>query len=167
MKRQHDWRSAVIFMAACALPILMIAVILAHGYEDGMTVFDLMGYFSKWMERPTLVGLKPHTPKFVLMAMLLYGFGIALFFSSRENRRPGEEYGSASWGDPRELCRKYMDRAHPDKNVILTKHVQLGLDGYKHRRNLNVLVIGGSGAGKNAAFLFARNYERQLFLFGH
>lgn len=152
MKRQHDWRSAVIFMAACALPILMIAVILAHGYEDGMTVFDLMGYFSKWMERLTLVGLKPHTPKFVLMAMLLYGFGIALFFSSRENRRPGEEYGSASWGDPRELCRKYMDRAHPDKNVILTKHVQLGLDGYKHRRNLNVLVIGGSGAGKTRFF---------------
>ena len=33
-------------------------------------------------------------------------------------------------------------------NKLLTQHVAIGLDGRKHRRNLNVLVIGGSGAGK-------------------
>ena len=98
------------------------------------------------------VGFKPHTPKFMLMAAFLYGFGVALFLGNQENRRPGEEYGSASWGNSRELCRRYMDKEHPDKNVILTQHVQLGLDGYKHRRNLNILVIGGSGAGKTRFF---------------
>ena len=152
MKRHCDRKSAAICVAVLFLPVLFFAVILAYGYEDGMTVFDLMGYFSVWMERPVLVGFKPHTPKFILMATFLYGFGVALFLGNQENRRPGEEYGSASWGNPRELCRRYMDKEHPDKNVILTQHVQLGLDGYKHRRNLNILVIGGSGAGKTRFF---------------
>ena len=35
----------------------------------------------------------------------------------------------------------------------LTQHVRLGLDTHKHRRSLNVLVIGGSGAAKTRSFV--------------
>ena len=67
-----------------------------------------------------------------------YGCGIALYYSSRENRRPGEEYGSAKWGNPKELNRKYMDHQHKDANIILTQRVRLGMDGYITQRNMNV-----------------------------
>lgn len=83
---------------------------------------------------------------------MLYGLGIALFVSSRENRRPGEEYGSARWGNPRELCRKYKDKEHPENNIILTQNILFGMDGRKHRRNMNMLVVGGSGSGKTRFF---------------
>ena len=70
----------------------------------------------------------------------------------RRERRPGEEYGSAKWGNPKELNRKYMDHQHKDANIILTQRVRLGMDGYITQRNMNVLVVGGSGSGKTRFF---------------
>ena len=46
------------------------------------------------------------------------------------------------------MNKKYRDK-DPFKNRIFTQHVRMGLDGRKHRRNLNTLVVGGSGAGKS------------------
>ena len=85
-------------------------------------------------------------------SVFLYGCGIALYYSGRENRRPGEEYGSAKWGDPKELNRKYMNHQHKEANIILTQHVRLGMDGYITQRNMNILVVGGSGSGKTRFF---------------
>ena len=117
-----------------------------------MNLFQWMGRFSQVLERPFAIGWTAHTPKFMLVSLIIYAFGIALYYSGRENRRPGEEYGSAKWGDPRALCRKYMDHQHKDANIILTQRVRLGMDGYITQRNMNILVIGGSGSGKTRYF---------------
>ena len=132
--------------------VLWLASIAAYAYEDGMTIFTWMGRFSQVLERPFAIEWTAHTPKFMLVSLIIYAFGIALYYSGRENRRPGEEYGSARWGDPRALCRKYMDHQHKDANIILTQRVRLGMDGYVTQRNMNVLVIGGSGSGKTRYF---------------
>ena len=138
--------------AALVIPVLWLAALLATGYEDGMTIFDLMGRFSSLLERPFSIRWTAHTLKFMVIALCCYGMGIGLYYSSRENRRPGEEYGSAKWGDPRALCQKYKDPSNPNGNVILTMRVCIGMDGHKHRRNLNILVVGGSGSGKTRFF---------------
>ena len=137
--------------AALTLPVLYLAALLASGYEEGMTVFDLMGHFSGLLERPFAIRWTPHTPKFMLGALLIYGFSVVLYCSTRENRRPGEEHGSAKWGSPKLLDRKYRDKA-PFQNTILTQNVRMGLNGKVHRRNLLQIVIGGSGAGKTRFF---------------
>ena len=137
--------------AALTLPVLYLAALLASGYEEGMTVFDLMGRFSELLERPFAIRWTPHTPKFMLGALLIYGFSVVLYCSTRENRRPGEEHGSAKWGSPKLLDRKYRDKA-PFQNTILTQNVRMGLNGKVHRRNLLQIVIGGSGAGKTRFF---------------
>ena len=90
-----------------------------------MTVFDLMGHFSGLLERPFAIRWTPHTPKFMLGALLIYGFSVVLYCSTRENRRPGEEHGSAKWGSPKLLDRKYRDKA-PFQNTILTQNVRMG-----------------------------------------
>ena len=138
--------------AALSPLVLWLAAIAAYAYEDGMNLFQWMGRFSQVLERPFSIGWTPYTLKCMLGSLLLYGCGIALYYSSRENRRPGEEYGSAKWGDPRALCRKYMDHQHKEANIILTQRVRLGMDGYKTQRNMNILVIGGSGSGKTRYF---------------
>ena len=138
--------------AALSPLVLWLAAIAAYAYEDGMNLFQWMGRFSQALERPFSIGWTPYTLKCMLGSLLLYGCGIALYYSSRENRRPGEEYGSAKWGDPRALCRKYMDHQHKEANIILTQRVRLGMDGYKTQRNMNILVIGGSGSGKTRYF---------------
>lgn len=85
--------------------------------------------------------------KTVLIFLLCYGLGIGVYLSTDRNYRRREEHGSAKWGDPRAINRKYADK-EPTANKILTQNVAIGLDGRRHRRNLNVLVVGGSGAGK-------------------
>ena len=138
--------------AALSPLVLWLAAIAAYAYEDGMNLFQWMGRFSQVLERPFSIGWTPYTLKYMLVGLLLYGCGIALYYSSRENRRPGEEYGSAKWGNPKELNRKYMDHRHKDANIILTQRVRLGMDGYITQRNMNILVIGGSGSGKTRYF---------------
>ena len=132
--------------------VLWLAAIAAYAYEDGMNLFQWMGRFSQVLERPFSIDWTPYTLKCMLVGLLLYGCGITFYYSSRENRRPGEEYGSAKWGSPKELNRKYMDHQHKDANIILTQRVRLGMDGYITQRNMNVLVIGGSGSGKTRYF---------------
>ena len=138
--------------AALSPLVLWLAAIAAYAYEDGMNLFQWMGRFSQVLERPFSIGWTHYTLKCMLGSLLLYGCGIALYYSSRENRRPGEEYGSAKWGNPKELNRKYMDHRHKDANIILTQRVRLGMDGYITQRNMNILVIGGSGSGKTRYF---------------
>ena len=150
--RQNDFRSAAPVWAALSPLVLWLAAIAAYAYEDGMNLFQWMGRFSQVLERPFAIGWTPYTLKYILVGLLLYGCGIALYYSSRENRRPGEEYGSAKWGNPKELNRKYMDHQHKDANIILTQRVRLGMDGYITQRNMNVLVVGGSGSGKTRFF---------------
>ena len=149
MKKQQD--SGILPWVLLAVPVLWAAAIMAYAYEDGMNIFDMLERFTVLVEFPFNIGWTPHTLKFMMVGMLFYGCGVALYFSTRENRRPGEEHGSARWGSPRQLCTKYQDK-DPMKNTILTQNIRMGLDGKKHRRNLLQIVIGGSGAGKTRFF---------------
>lgn len=132
--------------------VLWLAALLATEYKAGMTVFTLMGRFSWLMEHPLSVRWTPYTLKFMLGALIAYGFAVALCCSTRENRRPGEEHGSAKWGSAKRLNAKYRDK-DPRNNTILTQNVRMSLNGKMHRRNLLQIVIGGSGAGKTRFFV--------------
>ncbi len=136
-----------------ALPVLWLALMAATCYQPGMALFDLLDGLSNMMARyPLSVRWTTYTPRFLLGALVIYAFAVLLYISTRENRRPGEEHGSAKWGPPRTLGEKYRDKKHPEANMILTQNVQMGLDSRRHRRNLNILVVGGSGAGKTRFF---------------
>ena len=136
--------------AVLSVLVIYMAVVLACSYEAGINLFALMERFGLLLGRPDLLRWTAYTPRFLLVFLLLYGGGVLLYYADHENRRPGEEYGSAKWGNARELNKRYADQN--GKNVILTKHVSIGLDGYKHQRNLNILVVGGSGSGKTRFF---------------
>lgn len=136
--------------AVLAVPVIYMAMVLARSYEAGTDLFALMERFGLLLGRPDLLRWTAYTPRCILGALVCYGLAVTLYYSDHENRRPGEEYGSAKWGNARELNKRYADR--DGKNVILTKRVSIGLDGYRHRRNLNILVVGGSGSGKTRFF---------------
>lgn len=145
MKKMHP-----IAWAILCLPVVYFAMVTASVYIPGENIFALLERISTIVRRPDLLRWTAYTSRFLLVFLLLYGGGVLLYYADHENRRPGEEYGSAKWGNARELNKQYADR--DGKNVILTKRVSIGLDGYKHRRNLNILVVGGSGSGKTRFF---------------
>ena len=145
MKKIHP-----IVWAILCLPVVYFAMVTASVYIPGENIFALLERISTIVRRPDLLRWTAYTSRFLLVFLLLYGGGVLLYYADHENRRPGEEYGSAKWGNARELNKRYADQN--GKNVILTKHVSIGLDGYKHQRNLNILVVGGSGSGKTRFF---------------
>ena len=145
MKKIHP-----IAWAILCLPVVYFAMVTASVYIPGENILALLERISTMVRRPDLLRWTAYTPRFLLVFLLLYGGGVLLYYADHENRRPGEEYGSAKWGNARELNKRYADQ--DGKNVILTKRVSIGLDGYKHRRNLNILVVGGSGSGKTRFF---------------
>ena len=133
------------------IPVLWLAVIAAGVYENGMNVFELVSRLTAAANRPFAVRWTVYTPRFLLVFLLLYGGGVLLYCSGRENRRPGQEYGSAQWGSPWQLNKKYADK-DPANNTLLTRHVAMSLNGRQHMRNLLQIIVGGSGAGKTRFF---------------
>lgn len=127
-----------------------LAIAAASAYEEGSNIFVWMGRFSEVLKRPSLLRWTPYTVKCIIVVLLLCAFAVLLYRSDREKRRPGGEYGTAKWEVAETMNQKYADKDGP--NVILTQHVSIGMDGYKHQRNLNVLVVGGSGSGKTRYF---------------
>ena len=112
-----------------------------------MTIFVLMDAFSVATKNPFSLHWTPHTARFIGIFLLLYGGAILFYYTGQKNTRPGEEHGSASWGSVLELNKKYRDK-DAGKNVILTQHLQMSMNGKLHRRNLLQIIVGGSGSGK-------------------
>lgn len=117
-----------------------------------MTLPDFLGRISQAMSTPFALHWTEYSARCLLFFTLGYVLIALVVISSRKNTRRGEEHGSAKWGDVSKTARKYMDRKNPGQNLILTRHFKMGLDGYRHKRNTNVLVIGGSGSGKSRSY---------------
>ena len=145
--QKKSFRSAAPVWAAFVIPIVWFAVLMASCYEPGMTIFTLMDAFSAATKNPFSLHWTPYTMKFIGIFLLLYGGAILFYYTGQKNTRPGEEHGSASWGSVRELDKKYRDK-DAGKNVILTQHLQMSMNGKLHRRNLLQIIVGGSGSGK-------------------
>ncbi|MCR4693158.1 MAG: type IV secretory system conjugative DNA transfer family protein [Firmicutes bacterium] len=128
--------------------VIWLALIFAECYDEEIKLFELLERVSIAFENPTWIVINEYSIKTVLIFLFLYAMGIGVYFSTRENRRPGEEHGSAKWGVVSRIVKKYVDKKNKSNNLIITQAMRIGLDAKKHRRNLNVLVIGGSGAGK-------------------
>ena len=135
-----------------ALPLVWwAALLLADCAGPGRNLMVILELLTEKLNHPFQIHFTEYTVKSLLLCTLLYGMGIGIFYSNQKNYRRGEEHGSARWGNVNQLCKKY--RAMPyAQNILLTQNFRMGLDCYKHRRNLNILVIGGSGAGKSRTF---------------
>ena len=144
-KPNEDRTAASILIGIGIVPVIWAALIVAPFLSEGLT--GIVEGLASGMREPFSIQWCADSPKSILLFLLMYGMGIGIYFATRQNYRHGEEHGSAKWGTAKEVNHKYADK-RSDQNILLTNHVKIGLDGRKHRRNLNVLVVGGSGAGK-------------------
>ena len=132
-----------------AIPTIWLGLLIAPSMGSGLS--GLIRDFGTLISNPFHITLCEDSLRTVLILLLFYGIAIGVYLSNDRNYRRREEHGSAKWGDPSKVNRKYMDK-ETDHNKILTQNVAIGLDGRKHKRNLNILVCGGSGAGKTRFF---------------
>ena len=127
------------------IPVVWLGLLIAPCMDNGLV--SLIQKFGTVMQNPFHIQLCEDSLKTVLILLLIYGIAIGVYLSTDRNYRRRDEHGSAKWGSAGSVNKKYADKKK-DENKLLTQNVAIGLDGRKHRRNLNVLVCGGSGAGK-------------------
>ena len=149
MRQDKFSRQNILLYCLGTIPVTWLALLIAPYMEDGLA--GLIWNFGPAMENPFHVVLCADSGRVAAVLLLCYALAIGVYLSTQRNYRRREEHGSAKWGWAAQVNRKYAD-AHSTENKILTQNVAIGLDGRKHRRNLNTLVCGGSGAGKTRFF---------------
>ena len=142
-------KELMIYAAAGLVPVIWLALLAAPCMDGGLVT--LIEKFPEAIASPFSIRICKGSMKIVLIVIAAYAMAIGIYVNTRRNYRRGEEMGSAKWGDAFKLNKKYESHAETG-NKILTQNVKIGLDGREHRRNLNVLVCGGSGAGKTRFF---------------
>lgn len=142
--RDNQQNQFIIF-ALLTLPIIWIALLVAPYMDHGL--IQALPSLGEALNNPFSLHWCTHSIKTIILFIIIYFIGISIYLSTARNYRHSEEYGSAKWASPKTVCKKYADKNYFG-NKVFTQNVRMGLDGKKHRRNLNTLVIGGSGAGK-------------------
>lgn len=131
------------FMIICLIgiiPVIWLALIIAPFIQDGLMA--IVEKLPLALNNPFHIEICEDSIKTIFAFLLIYVLGIAMYCSNKKNYRKGEEHGSAKWGNKTKINKKY--KMNGNNNKILTQNVAIGLDGKFHRRNLNVLVCGGS-----------------------
>jgi len=149
MRNDNSRKTSIILSVCGIVPVVWFALLTAPYVSGGMV--EIVNGLPVAMRHPFAIRMCEDSLKTVLLFLLAYAMGIGIYFSTRRNYRRREEHGSAKWGNTGTLNKKYRDK-DPSANKLLTQNVRIGLDGKKHRRNLNILVCGGSGAGKTRFF---------------
>ena len=147
--RNDDQKTSLILSACGIIPVVWLALLTAPYVGGGLV--EIIRGLPVAMGTPFAITVCEDSVKTVLIFLAAYAMAIGIYFSTRRNYRRREEHGSAKWGNAGALNKKYRDK-DPSENKLLTQNVRIGLDGKKHRRNLNILVCGGSGAGKTRFF---------------
>ena len=129
------------------IPVVWLALLLAQSLGGGLP--ELLRNLTSALEQPTNIVWTDKSLPTILICLAAYGMAVLLYRTNQGRTRDGEEHGSAMWGSPRQVNAQFCQK----QNKILTRHVRLGLDTHKHRRSLNVLVIGGSGAAKTRGYV--------------
>jgi len=138
-------KQRIILSIVGIIPTIWLALLIAPFTQKGL--ISIINNFNKVISNPFEITICEDSLNTVLFSLIAYGISIGIYFSTRKNYRRREEYGSAKWGYVKDIDRKYKDKNFIN-NKILTQNFYLGLNGRNHRRNLNVLICGGSGAGK-------------------
>lgn len=127
------------------IPAIWIALLVAPYMDEGL--IHAIPYLSEALNHPFAIQWTDSALKTIGIFLVIYVLGVGMYLSSAKNYRRTEEYGSAKWANPNTVCKKYANKDY-FTNKVFSQNVRMGLDGKKHRRNLNTVVIGGSGAGK-------------------
>ena len=145
MKRDNDRQSAIILSLVGIVPVVWLALLIAPSVKGGLP--EILPAVMNAFNEPFHIELCEDSLKTVLILLFSYGLAIGVAFSTQRNYRRREEHGSAKWGNAKTVNKKYQ-QTPPTENKLMTQNVRIGLNAKKHRRNLNTLVCGGSGAGK-------------------
>ena len=125
------------------------------GNDIGIRLMTTMDYIGTVMKQSPLPDLS--NKNFLIGLLCAFFIKAAIYIKGKNAKkfRKGIEYGSAYWGNAKQIA-PFIDKAF-ENNILLTQTERLTLNGRpknpSNARNKNVLVIGGSGSGKTRFYI--------------
>ena len=93
------------------------------------------------------------------VAVLAWLLVFVKYVSGLKNYMAGEEYGTARWAKPEEVNKQLENKKEPHENKIFSEHLRMSLSDRDTGLNNNVVILGGSGAGKSFRFVKPNGYQ--------
>ena len=129
-----------------------LGYLIGGAWREGIQAPEFINRFMEVMEHPFRNYFNAFTLKAILFVLIAYAVVILMYYTSIRNYMAGKEYGTAQFAEPKVVNEKIEDR-DKDRNKIVSQNVSMSYDTRFTQLNNNVLVVGGSGAGKTVRYV--------------
>ena len=126
---------------------IYVSYVLNGVWNNSGDIVLILNKFNVAIKNPFGNYYNANTLRAVIYGSLIYGMAVLMYVTSRRNLMHGKEYGTARFADIRMVNKALADKDEC-KNRILSNNVRMSIDTSVTGLNNNMLVIGGSGAGK-------------------
>ena len=126
---------------------IYVSYVLNGVWNNSGDIVLILNKFNAAIKNPFGNYYNANTLRAVIYGSLIYGMAVLMYVTSRRNLMHGKEYGTAKFADIRMVNKALADKDEC-KNRILSNNVRMSIDTSVTGLNNNMLVIGGSGAGK-------------------
>lgn len=137
----------IIMIVIGAIASAFLGYLVAGAWREGIEFNEFLERFSIVCSYPLHDYYNEFTFRMIGYALLVYAVIVVMYYTSQRNFMPGKEYGTSKLADIKQVNRFLADKDE-NRNRILSQNVRMSLDTRHTKLNNNVLIIGGSGAGK-------------------
>ena len=144
---QNKKKVSLWFIVAGALLSAYAGYLLNGAWEPGMEMNAFLESFNRVCAEPFANYYNETTLKAVVIALIVYATALLMYITSQRNFMPGKEFGTARFESP-QMANKILADKDENFNRILSQNVKMSLNFRRLKLNGNILICGGSGAGK-------------------
>ncbi len=140
-------KPSLIFILVGAVLAGYLGYLINGAWVEGIAFNAFMDRFNEVCAVPFANYYNSNTVKAVAIALGIYAMAIVMYYTSQRNYMPGKEFGTARFENPKQVNKILADKDE-NFNRILSQNVKMSLDFRRLKLNGNILICGGSGAGK-------------------
>lgn len=144
---QNKKKVSLWFIVLGAVLSAYAGYLLNGAWEPGMEMNAFLESFNRVCAEPFANYYNETTLKAVVIALIVYATALLMYITSQRNFMPGKEFGTARFESP-QMANKILADKDENFNRILSQNVKMSLNFRRLKLNGNVLICGGSGAGK-------------------
>ena len=137
----------VVLIVVGAILFAMVGYLVAGAWKEGIKVLIFLERLQSVFREPFKNYYNAFTIRGIVVALVIYAMLLLIYYTNQRNYMPGKEYGTSKLAGVKQVNAILADKEDTN-NRIFSQNVRMSLNTRHTKLNNNVLVIGGSGAGK-------------------
>ena len=130
-----------------AIASVFLGYLVAGAWRQGIEFNEFLERFQVVCSYPLADYYNEFTIRMIVYALMTYTIVVIMYYTSQRSFMPGREFGTAKLANIKQVNKMLADKVESN-NRILSQNVRISLNTRQTQLNNNILIIGGSGAGK-------------------